>query len=58
VALYNKEIPENLIAYKISLIKQMAERAGLRIQQIIPGFWSKTHKVGVNEQDLVLFEAV
>jgi SAM-dependent methyltransferase len=58
VALYNKEIPENVIAYKISLIKQMAERAGLRIKQIIPGYWSKTHNVGVNEQDLVLFEAV
>jgi SAM-dependent methyltransferase len=58
VALYNKEIPESVIAYKISLIKQMAERARLRIKQIIPGYWSKTHKTGVNEQDLVLLESI
>jgi hypothetical protein len=36
----------------------MASEAGLKVLRIIPGFWSKAHKVGVNEQDLILFEAV
>jgi hypothetical protein len=36
----------------------MASEAGLKVLRIIPGFWSKAHRVGVNEQDLILFEAV
>jgi SAM-dependent methyltransferase len=58
VAIHDEQIPEKLIAYKMSLIEQMAAEAGLRVKQIVPGFWSKSHMVGVNEQDLIVFEAV
>jgi SAM-dependent methyltransferase len=58
VATHDAHIPEKVIAYKISLITQMAEEAKLKVKQIIPGFWSQTHKVGVTEQDLIVFEAV
>jgi len=56
VGIHNPKNPEWMIAYKISLIEQFADEAGLAIRQIIPGFWSGTHAVGINEQDLVLFE--
>jgi len=56
VAIQDPELPERVIAYRISLLEELAAEAGLTIRQIIPGFWSKNHAVGVNEQDLVLFE--
>ena len=58
VATSNPDVPENLIAYNLSLIERVAEQTRLRVKRIIPGFWSKTHKVGVTEQDLIVFEAV
>jgi SAM-dependent methyltransferase len=58
VAVYEAQVPENVIAYKITTIKKMASEAGFKVLRIIPGFWSKAHKVGVNEQDLILLEAV
>jgi SAM-dependent methyltransferase len=58
VAVYDSQAPESVIAYDITTIEKMASEAGLKVLRIIPGFWSKAHKVGVNEQDLILFEAV
>jgi SAM-dependent methyltransferase len=58
VAVYDSLVPENVIAYNSTTIEKMGSEAGLKVLRIIPGFWSKAHKVGVNEQDLVLFEAV
>ena len=58
VAVYESEVPEHVIAYKIAVINELASGAGLKVKHIIPGFWSKSHKVGVNEQDLILLEAV
>jgi len=58
VAVYNSQVPENVIAYEITTIEKMASEAGLKVLRIIPGFWSKAHKVGVNEQDLILLQAV
>jgi SAM-dependent methyltransferase len=56
-AVHTLDAPELVVAYKISLVEKMAAEAGLKIKRIIPGFWSKTHMVGVNDQDLILFEA-
>jgi SAM-dependent methyltransferase len=58
VAVYDSQAPESVIAYDITTIEKMASEAGLKVLRIIPGFWSKAHRVGVNEQDLILFEAV
>lgn len=58
VATSTPDIPENLIAYKLTLIEQSAEQAGLKVKQVIPGLWSNTHTLGVTEQDLIVFEAV
>lgn len=58
VAVYDSQAPENVIAYKITIIKTLASQARLEVLRIIPGFWSKAHKVAVNEQDLILLKAV
>ena len=58
VAVYNSQLPEHVIAYNIATIKKLASEAGLKVQRIVPGFWSKAHKVGVNEQDLILLKAI
>jgi SAM-dependent methyltransferase len=58
VCVSDPQVPEHVIAYNMTAIEKMASEARLKIQRIVPGFWSKAHKVGVNEQDLVLFEAV
>ena len=58
VAVYESQVPEHVIAYKIDTIKKIVSEAGLKVLRIVPGFWSNTHRVGVNEQDLILLEAV
>ncbi len=57
VAVHNPQLPEQVIAYEIGVIEKMASEAGLKVQRIVPGFWSKA-EFGVNEQDLALLEAV
>ena len=56
VAVQQPNMPERLIAYERRRIEDMAQKAGLRIRRILPGYWSNTHPASVNEQDLVLFE--
>ena len=58
VAVYDAQVPDNVIAYKSNLINKMASEAGFKVLRIIPGFWSKAHKLAVNEQDLILLKAV
>ena len=58
VAVYDAQAPEDVIAYKVGLIEEMASEAGFKVLRVIPGFWSRTHKLAVNEQDLILLEAV
>jgi SAM-dependent methyltransferase len=58
VAVYELQVPEHVIAYKIATINKLASEAGFKVKRIVPGFWSKSHKVAVNEQDLILLEAV
>ena len=57
-AVYNPRAPEHVIAYSVSAIERMASDAGLKVKRILPGYWSNTHQLSVNEQDLVLLEAV
>ncbi len=58
IAVHDPEIPEQLIAYGSRRIEALAAEAGLALQRILPGFWSNNGSWSVNEQDLVLLEAV
>jgi SAM-dependent methyltransferase len=56
-ALVSPDNPEYMTAYRLSLIEQFADKAGLEIQQSpLPGFWSGTHSNWVGLQDLVIFQ--
>jgi len=57
VAVFNPAMPEQIIAYGSCAITRMAEDAGLRVERILPGFWSATQTRSLNEQDLVLLRA-
>ncbi|MFY9549888.1 MAG: class I SAM-dependent methyltransferase [Thermoanaerobaculia bacterium] len=58
VAIRDPENPESLIAYETSFVEEMATKAGLKLERVIPGFWSDRHDLTVNEHDLFLLEAV
>jgi SAM-dependent methyltransferase len=58
VAILDQDLPENLIAYRSELIGQMAREAGFSLNQIIVGDWSKSERVVVHEQELVVLQAV
>jgi SAM-dependent methyltransferase len=58
VAVREPEMPEKLIAYKTAAVKQMALDAGFSMVLQLPGDWSRSARVIVNEQDLVILEAI
>ena len=58
VAVKLLEHPEQIIAYQSEVVRQVADGCGLRIQRILPGYWSQSQPIQVNEQDMILFEAV
>lgn len=58
VAIHNPALPEQLVAYESAFLERLAARAGLKLTRIIAGYWSKTHNMSVNEQDLVLLEVM
>ena len=57
VAVRDVEYPDSLIAYTTERITEYAERAGFRILQVLPGLWSESPGLAVNEQDLVVLAA-
>jgi SAM-dependent methyltransferase len=58
IAIMDKDLPENSVAYRSELIAETARRSGFSLNQILPGDWSKSAKVAVHEQDLVVLQAV
>lgn len=54
VAVQDMNLPEKVIAYRLDVISEMADKAGLEIVRVLPGFWSKNGSISINEQDLVL----
>lgn len=58
VAVSNPEVPEAVIAYSRARIEALAGQAGLRVVQVLPGYWAGGDGLSVNEQDLVLFERI
>jgi hypothetical protein len=51
------ERPAAVIAYERGLIEELAAQGGMRVERVIPGYWSVQSEYAVNEQDLVLLEA-
>lgn len=58
VAVHDASRPEQVTAYRTRLVERMASDAGFRVNRVLPGYWSNTQKLSVNEQDLVLLDAV
>jgi SAM-dependent methyltransferase len=58
VAVRDEKSPDQIIAYKLSLIERLAADASLKVVRTLPGDWSGSHEFIVGEQDLVLLEAV
>lgn len=58
VGVRDVKIPGAVIAYKRDYLDHMAGEAGLRLSRVIPGYWSAQGNYAVNEQDLVVLEAV
>jgi SAM-dependent methyltransferase len=56
VAIKNPTESELYISYSRDRLEQMAKDAGLTIQSILPGTWSRRFKRGVCEQDLMVLE--
>lgn len=54
VAVRDPEFPDMLVAYSIDKVTSCAESAGLEIQRVLPGLWSESPGLAVNEQDLVV----
>lgn len=57
VAAHDPKVPEKVIAYEASLVHDMAEEADLKVERMLPGFWSDAHELSVNEQDMFLLAA-
>lgn len=54
VAVHNSDVPEQVVAYSGVAVSDIANRAGLQVERILPGFWSTTAQWSLNEQDLVV----
>lgn len=54
VAVHDLRYPDELIGYETATIESFAARTGLRLVRVIPGLWSESPGLAVNEQDLVL----
>lgn len=56
-AVANPKNPEEMTAYSLALLEQLAADAGLRLQQpIVPGVWSGSTTTWVGAQDLLILE--
>lgn len=50
--------PGAVIAYEHAYIEKLAGEAGLSVARVLPGYWSARGDYAVNEQDLIVLEAV
>ncbi len=56
-AVHDPARPEAVLAFRKQTIENLAERANLRLVDVLPGIWSRSVPYSINEQDLVLLEA-
>ncbi len=57
VAVRDLVCPDAVIAYSLANITAYAQAAALRVERMLPGYWSKPADRWVNEQDLILLTA-
>jgi len=57
VATHDAERPEAVIAYSRARLEKLAADAGLRVERVLPGYWTASDDAVTNEQDLVVFVA-
>jgi FkbM family methyltransferase len=58
VGVRDVQTPSAVIAYERAYLEELASEAGLRVARVLPGYWSAQGNYAVNEQDLVVLEAV
>ncbi len=54
VAVRDPKFPDTLVAYSIDKVAAYAQSAGLEIERVLPGLWSESPGLAVNDQDLVV----
>jgi SAM-dependent methyltransferase len=54
VAIRDPEHPDRAVAYSEDRISAMAAQAGLQLVRVVPGLWSESPGLAVNEQDLLV----
>jgi SAM-dependent methyltransferase len=52
----NAAHPDDLVAYSVEWLQRAASGAGLRLVRVLPGLWSASPGLAVNEQDLLVLE--
>ncbi|HEY3381742.1 MAG TPA: class I SAM-dependent methyltransferase [Vicinamibacterales bacterium] len=57
VATRDPRFPDAAVAYNLETLTRMADSAGLRVDRVLPGLWSESPGIAVNEQDMVLLRA-
>ncbi|MEM7028483.1 MAG: class I SAM-dependent methyltransferase [Chloroflexota bacterium] len=58
-AIAEPDVPDQMTAYSVEFIEEIAEQAGLKFAQApLPGFWSGSHECWVGTQDIVILEKV
>lgn len=50
--------PDNAIGYRLDTVRDFARDAGFEVVRVLPGLWSESPGLAVNEQDLVLLKGV
>lgn len=50
--------PHVVIGYNLEEFSRLAAAAGLQVRQVLPGLWTESPGLAVNEQDLLLLERV
>jgi hypothetical protein len=58
VATHDPDRPELVIAYELVVVRRMAQDAGLELERVVPGAWSRNVDCPVHEHELVLLRAI
>lgn len=56
VAIRDASHPDALVGYSLEWLSTSVSAAGLRLLRLLPGLWSESPGLAVNEQDLLLLE--
>ena len=54
VAVRDPPLPDALVGYRLETLESFVAGAGLWLLRVLPGLWSRSPGLAVNEQDLLL----